>query len=732
MTTNFRKSYIAQRVRENTQLSFKKEKHLKVKLFFLFTIVLSSYPSLSTAAEQTIIMDSFDGSIINSLYWDAYGRNVIQANGWISIEENATDTYSRIETKPFLASNIIKVRLVHQLHQGGTSNFMPSVSFIRNDGSSKTVVSALRWQKTSFGPDYCNISNGYNKIIAKDQNKCIISKLISSDYYDKWITSYITYNSATGRLDYDLGGDNRIDFTAQLSPSKQPINQVAINAYGWYTGHRHQLQSATILTNAVDDFGDVPSRNSLINPLIGVNSTTAGKINYQGDSDYFRVEIEAAGNLKISTTGTTRTYGYLYNSEGLELAHTPAMWSAVNFELTRAVTPGTYYVRVRHQLPSGIGVYNLVSQFTTPDDQPKRAVLLLHGMNSDTTTWQNLINSRWSGQCHTIYNGVIQEEATTLPTDTLNAVCYNLQFGRYDVEGSSGLEKITCSDTNIMGCHGDFTNIFVPTSGVNDLGVEVNAAIKAILSRMGWDAQIVLLAHSRGGLAARAMVERPPTSSNKGERSAVVGLITTGTPHQGSLLGRIYYYLKTNCLDRYGKRINSTNRGSKTEAIYKACEDDWEAVGLVGIKLDVRSPTIDYLSKDSSQIDALNNRTYFANWPANTNFTSIAYTGQWLGHFYSGYSAWDHIGAQAGDQFSDLSRNYALCGKVDTCTDRETDDEFLGDGLVIATDQFIANPRTNIPKVRYDDTTYFDGTYHVDEPDQIEDINAALRTIRWR
>ncbi|MGH8611648.1 MAG: esterase/lipase family protein, partial [Gammaproteobacteria bacterium] len=69
------------------------------------------------------------------------------------------------------------------------------------------------------------------------------------------------------------------------------------------------------------------------------------------------------------------------------------------------------------------------------------------------------------------------------------------------------------------------------------LGVEVGVAVRKIEDRMH-PAAIILVGHSRGGLAARAylqrITERPPFK---------IGLLTIGTPHQGTPLGRISHWL---------------------------------------------------------------------------------------------------------------------------------------------------------------------------------------------
>ena len=152
--------------------------------------------------------------------------------------------------------------------------------------------------------------------------------------------------------------------------------------------------------------------------------------------------------------------------------------------------------------------------------------------------------------------------------------------------GRVGLEGTTATSSS----SGDF-------SSFTDLGREVRRAVRGILDRYG-NAETVVVAHSRGGLAARAFLQQQAGFRAK---ASVVGLLTTGAPHRGSQLGRIYKYLKAH------------PRGT-------CCQANWEVVdflrgtrscrvGLIDIEnptpLDVRRPTIRDLADDSRTIDEL-------------------------------------------------------------------------------------------------------------------------------
>ncbi|MCB4779081.1 MAG: pre-peptidase C-terminal domain-containing protein, partial [Sulfurovum sp.] len=132
--------------------------------------------------------------------------------------------------------------------------------------------------------------------------------------------------------------------------------------------------------------GNTKSAATSINP----NSTTAGNIDSAGDEDWFKVVIPHDGTLVVETTGTTDTYGYLLDASNREIASNDDGGLNRNFKISKSVTAGTYYVKVKHHDPSeSMGAYSLVAHF---DD---------HGNSKDGATPINNPNSRTSGRIET-------------------------------------------------------------------------------------------------------------------------------------------------------------------------------------------------------------------------------------------------------------------------------------------------------------------------------------------
>jgi pimeloyl-ACP methyl ester carboxylesterase len=398
--------------------------------------------------------------------------------------------------------------------------------------------------------------------------------------------------------------------------------------------------------------------------------------------------------------------------------------------MTRTVAAGTYYVRVKAWRDIYTGDYAFVSSFsTTASNTPQsdRVVLLLHGLNSDPTTWDRLITNRYDGRCSTVFGGVFTENNPTLDGEA----CFAVRFGSQDWPSHEnwhspeyGLKGIRCDNIS-TGCKGDYTRIF--NNGENDLGVEVRQAINRIRLLKGAGVKIVLLGHSRGGLAARAALQSPYEYGH--DLDAVVGLITTGTPHNGSPFGKIYRYLADNCFSNGGPVYSGS------------CLDDWEAAvdlrdRIPNADLDIQKPALNFLSPLSNDIQAIANTKYRL-IARGLEIKMLSYTGQYLGHLGTGYSAWEHSGGQGYNQFSEQSKRYILCDNVTTCSippcsdpihcRTEYDVEFLGDGIVPLSSQ----APSDIGGVNT--TPDNSGSvYHVDEPKRVNDLNAALNGLRWQ
>jgi hypothetical protein len=109
-----------------------------------------------------------------------------------------------------------------------------------------------------------------------------------------------------------------------------------------------------------DDHGNTQTDATLITQ----SSSTPGKIEAAGDADMFRIDVKGFGNLTAQTSGSADTFGELLDFSGKILTSNDSALNP-NFQLTHPVAPGSYFVKVRHGIPSGTGSYQLALSFTT-------------------------------------------------------------------------------------------------------------------------------------------------------------------------------------------------------------------------------------------------------------------------------------------------------------------------------------------------------------------------------
>ncbi|MDJ0816853.1 MAG: PilC/PilY family type IV pilus protein [Desulfobacterales bacterium] len=94
-------------------------------------------------------------------------------------------------------------------------------------------------------------------------------------------------------------------------------------------------------------------------------STTASAIATAGDWQSYEVTLADSNRLVIYTTGTTDTFGHLYDGNCNQIAQDDT--ADGNFEISQTLAAGTYYIQVRHALAAGTGSYDLVVECSDDD-----------------------------------------------------------------------------------------------------------------------------------------------------------------------------------------------------------------------------------------------------------------------------------------------------------------------------------------------------------------------------
>ncbi len=134
-----------------------------------------------------------------------------------------------------------------------------------------------------------------------------------------------------------------------------------------------------------DDHGDTCATATNVSP----SSNTNGAISPAGDKDVFKIQMPSDGQLIVTTNSDMDTYGTLRDSNCISIQTDDSGGTGANFQISRWVSAGTYYVEVRHYYSTGTGnyVFHVESDLATDD----------HGNNCTTASIANAHMSQASG-----------------------------------------------------------------------------------------------------------------------------------------------------------------------------------------------------------------------------------------------------------------------------------------------------------------------------------------------
>jgi secreted trypsin-like serine protease len=106
----------------------------------------------------------------------------------------------------------------------------------------------------------------------------------------------------------------------------------------------------------VDDFPNTLGSSSYV---VSVGGSVNGRLERMGDADTFRFYLSRTTSVRIQTTGSTDTYGHLYNSSRTQIMEDDDSGYDFNFLMARTLAPGWYYVKVRGFADVVTGAYTL-------------------------------------------------------------------------------------------------------------------------------------------------------------------------------------------------------------------------------------------------------------------------------------------------------------------------------------------------------------------------------------
>lgn len=131
-----------------------------------------------------------------------------------------------------------------------------------------------------------------------------------------------------------------------------------------------------------DDHGNRPGEATPV-AAGATESVVAGRIDYAGDVDVFRIPVAAPGTLVVRASSGMDTVGILLDANGERIAsNDDAQAGRLDFGLTRRVAAGTYYLVVSRWESAGAGPYSL-------------SFAMLPATDNYTDLWWNAAESGW-------------------------------------------------------------------------------------------------------------------------------------------------------------------------------------------------------------------------------------------------------------------------------------------------------------------------------------------------
>ncbi len=384
---------------------------------------------------------------------------------------------------------------------------------------------------------------------------------------------YLSGNTSTSL--HDLQMDQDVHFASiqeGLAAGDYYLKVLSLGGL-WDSGQYH----LTVAFEASDFYEKSPNNNvETATPIVSLNQPYTGNLSSSDDRDFHKFTLSTMENITlVLAQDNPRTSNVEYWEvtlyQGGDFSNGLLSFSLKgelqsNHSATKELMAGDYYLEVslpnssfynrdQYHITVSTGTVSNVGDESTVGDIPITGdtgntegsatpleepvvYLLLHGLNSGPETWNDLVGGvfeLFGGKCLDINEFSItggpkstQKSRSSILTGEKEFFCYRILF----------VPRI--ADDGIVYKHGD-------GSTYRDLAYQVKDVIDLIMKHGNpKPASIVLVGHSRGGLAARAYLQSRDLF--KPEEAPVKALLTIGTPHQGSPFGRIKRFLDDNNL----------------------------------------------------------------------------------------------------------------------------------------------------------------------------------------
>ena len=259
----------------------------------------------------------------------------------------------------------------------------PGTYYVRVRGYSTTTAGSyiLNLEVRPLPAPEISITGNNVEIVSGDvtpstDDGTAFGSLTSGTYVDRIFTV-----RNTGNADLRLTGGTPVAVsgaTTQFRVTSQPASTIAAGGSSTFTVRFQPTASGTSIatlsiantdsdesaytfaingsrSGSTDDHGNTMSTAT----LVGVPTSRAGILGTGGDLDFFRFTLATRTTVTVTTTGTTDTWGQLYNASGTLLTYDDDGAGYPNFRIVRTLAAGTYYVRVSGYSQTVTGAYTL-------------------------------------------------------------------------------------------------------------------------------------------------------------------------------------------------------------------------------------------------------------------------------------------------------------------------------------------------------------------------------------
>ena len=439
---------------------------------------------------------------------------------------------------------------------GSNSNAQDSYVWENNPNTNYGSLEYLRFGKSSGGmmysyfrfnqlptlPDKVNITNATLKFTFRSGQTSGANGVCKVVEAKQWSESSITWNNQPyGQWGYTSSHNNYQYYNFYVKPYTDM----------WYNGDYQNYGICFTYSNMINDYNSVVSTEGeagraptltityVSAPILGTSTTYNATLEWAGHN-WYKFTPSTSGNYVFSTTGSTDTYGELYQGYA-RIATNDDGGPGSNFEITYNLTANVaYYIKVRGYNRDKTGNYSLRVM------KEKKAIIIIPGIMG---------SELYAHQAISIPGGTNLANGTRLWDPSIPELTIagdKIRGLKCDANGtplySTGIKGATVNKTaNQMqgqyGAQNVYQNLY------EELYTQFYPAYDIVLFEYDWRKsldmlagqldffinnsmynKVVLIAHSMGGLVAAQYLV------NEDRREDVERYISVGAPYLGAVL----------------------------------------------------------------------------------------------------------------------------------------------------------------------------------------------------